>query len=129
MQLKKKPGNACPPAGTREIGAALATATCALLGSSAPAVALAQDIGEWKVDTAGLYYSEQDRVRDLSVNVLARTQLFEDRLLTLTFSFDSLTGASPNGAAPSATAQTFPRPITLTRPAASSSTFRYRQAK
>jgi hypothetical protein len=115
MQLKSKRSKACPPTGGREIGAALATATCALLGSSAPAVALAQDIGQWKVDTAGLYYGEQDRVRDLSVNVLARTQLFEDRLLSLTFSFDSLTGASPNGAAPSATAQRFPRPITLTR--------------
>jgi Protein of unknown function (DUF3570) len=113
MQLKEKRGHCPPPA--REIGAALATATCALLGASAPAVAIAQDIGEWRVDTAGLYYGEQDRVRDLSVNVLARTQLFEDRLLSLTFNFDTLSGASPNGAAPSALAQRFPRPITLTR--------------
>ena len=35
--------------------------------------------------------------------------------MNLTFSFDSLSGASPNGAAPSASAQKFPRPITLTR--------------
>jgi hypothetical protein len=113
MQLKRGKGHA--PAGGREIGAALATATCALLGTSAPPVAVAQDIGEWRVDAAGLYYSEQERVRDYSVNVLARTQPFEDRLLSLTFSFDTLSGASPNGAAPSASPQTFSRPITLTR--------------
>jgi hypothetical protein len=113
MQLKRGKGTA--PAAGHEIGTALATATCALLGTSAPALAIAQDIGAWRVDAAGLYYSEQDRVRDYSVNVLARTQPFEDRLLSLTFSFDTLSGASPNGAAPSASAQTFPRPITLTR--------------
>jgi Protein of unknown function (DUF3570) len=113
MQLRRGKGNA--PTGGREIGAALATATCALLGTSAPSVAVAQDIGQWRVDAAGLYYGEQDRVRDYSVNVLARTQPLEDRLLSLTFSFDTLTGASPNGAAPSASAQTFARPITLTR--------------
>ncbi len=49
------------------------------------------------------------------MNVLARTQPLEDRLLSLTFSFDTLSGASPNGAAPSASLQAFPRPITLTR--------------
>lgn len=113
MQLKNRKARA--PAGTREIGAALATATCALLGSTAPAAAVAQDLGQWRVDTAGLYYGEKDRVRDYSVSVFARTQPLEERLLTLTFTFDTLSGASPNGAAPSASAQIFPRPITLTR--------------
>ena len=47
--------------------------------------------------------------------MLARTQPFEDRLLSFTVSVDTLSGASPNGAAPSASAQAFPRPITLTR--------------
>jgi hypothetical protein len=98
-----------------EVAAALATATCALLGTGAPSVVLAQDIGKWQVDTAGFYYSESGRVDDLSLNVLARTQPFEDRYLNLTFGFDALSGASPNGAAPSASPQTFPRPITLTR--------------
>ena len=100
---------------TREVASALTTATCALLGAGAPSAVLAQDIGEWQVDTAGLYYSESGRVSDLSFNALARTQPLEDRYLNLTFSFDSLSGASPNGAAPSASAQRFPRPITLTR--------------
>ena len=111
MQLRRlKPAH-----GPGDVASALATATCALLGTGAPSAVLAQDIGQWQVDTAGLYYSESGRVSDLSFNVLARTQPFEDRYLNLTFSFDSLSGASPNGAAPSASAQTFPRPITLTR--------------
>ena len=111
MQLRRlKPAH-----GPGDVASALATATCALLGTGAPSAVLAQDIGQWQVDTAGLYYSESGRVSDLSFNVLARTQPLEDRYLNLTFSFDSLSGASPNGAAPSASAQTFPRPITLTR--------------
>ena len=113
MQLKRRKSG--PPAAGRELGAALATATCALLGTSAPAAVDAQEIGQWRVDTAGLYYGEQDRVRDYSVSVLAKTQPFEDRLLSFTLSFDTLSGASPNGAAPSASPQLFSRPITLTR--------------
>ena len=91
-----------PPVPGRDLGAALATATCALLGTGTAAPAVAQDLGQWRVDAAGLYYSEQHRVTDYSVNVLARTQPFEDRLLSFTVSVDTLSGASPNGAAPSA---------------------------
>jgi hypothetical protein len=112
MQLKRKEKRAQGP---RDVASALATATCALLGTGAPSAVLAQDIGEWQVDTAGLYYSESGRVSDLSFNGIGRTQPFEDRYLNLTFSVDSLSGASPNGAAPSTSAQKFPRPITLTR--------------
>jgi hypothetical protein len=112
MQLKPQEKRAQGP---RDVAISLATATCALLGVGAPSAVLAQDIGKWDVDTAGLYYSEKGRVSDLSFNAIARTQPLEDRYLNMTFSFDSLSGASPNGAAPSATAQKFPRPITLTR--------------
>ena len=98
------------------IGAALATATCALLGTASPGLVVAQEIGEWQVDTGGLYYSESDgRVQDLSFSVLTKTQPIEDNLLSLTFTFDTLSGASPNGAAPSSSEQVFARPITLTR--------------
>ena len=112
MQLKHEDKRTQGP---RDVATALATATCALLGVGAPSAVLAQDIGKWDVDTAGLYYTEKGRVSDLSFNGIARTQPLEDRYLNMTFSFDSLSGASPNGAAPSATAQKFPRPITLTR--------------
>ena len=113
MQLKRRKSG--PQASGRELGAALATATCALLGTSAPGAVDAQEIGQWRVDAAGLYYSEQDRVRDYSLSVLAKTQPFEDRLLSFTLTFDTLSGASPNGAAPSASPQLFSRPITLTQ--------------
>lgn len=111
MQLKRN--RARGP--TSDVAKTLATATCALLGTAGPSAVLAQDIGKWDVDTAGLYYSESGRVSDLSFNAIARTQPLEDRYLNMTFSFDALSGASPNGAAPSASEQKFPRPITLTR--------------
>jgi Protein of unknown function (DUF3570) len=102
--------------GTGHIGKSLAAATCALLGTHLPGTVVAQEIGQWKVDTAGLYYSEADnRVKDLSFSLFARTQPLEDNFLNLTFTFDTLSGASPNGAAPSSSPQTFARPITLTR--------------
>ncbi len=111
MQLKRKKRGA----GVEDIGVSLAAATSVLLGTAAAGGVEAQEIGQWQVDTAGLYYGETDRVQDLSVSVLARTQPFEDKYLNLAFTFDTLTGASPNGAAPSASAQRFARPITLTR--------------
>jgi hypothetical protein len=72
---------------------------------------IAQELAPWDVDTGMLYYAEGDgRVRDASFNVLANKELREDGLLGLTLAFDSLTGASPSGAAPSTMPQTFTRP-------------------
>jgi hypothetical protein len=111
-----------PGADARDISAALATATCALLGTSAPAPAVAQEIDQWQFDAAGFYYGEASRIQDLSFRLFARNQSAEDKFLTLTFSADALTGASPNGAAPSASAQRFSFPVTVTRPSGGSST-------
>jgi len=111
MRLKRKRTSLAPAA----IDTSLAAATCTLLGIGAPGRVLAQEIGEWQIDAAGLYYDEVDRVRDLSVSVFAKAQPFEDKYLDLTFTFDTLTGASPNGAAPSASDQYFATPITFTR--------------
>jgi hypothetical protein len=114
MQLKRKPARR--NSGAAPLGTSLAAATCALLGTASPAAALAQDIGDWQFDTAAFYYGEGDnRVQDLSVNILARGQVAEDKFLNFTFGYDTLTGASPNGAAPSAQTQVFARPISLTR--------------
>jgi len=102
--------------GTGKIGRSLAAATCTLLGTSAAGPAIAQDLGDWQFNSAALYYGESDgRVQDMSVNILARGQLDEDNVLNLGFTYDTLSGASPNGAAPSNSAQIFARPITLTR--------------
>jgi hypothetical protein len=94
-----------------QVGGSLAAATCALLGPGTPTTVVAQELTPWDVDTAFLYYGEGDgRVKDASFNVLASKELTEDGILGLTLAFDSLTGASPSGAAPSTAAQTFTRP-------------------
>lgn len=66
---------------------------------------------EWDFDMAFLYYSEGgDRV-DAYEGVLKATRTnADDQILALTGTLDVLTGASPNGAAPQTTAQTFTRP-------------------
>jgi hypothetical protein len=94
-----------------QVGGSLAAATCALLGSGTPTTIAAQELAPWDVDTAFLYYGEGDgRVKDASFNVLASKELTEDGILGLTLAFDSLTGASPSGAAPNTVPQTFTRP-------------------
>lgn len=95
----------------RQIGGSLAAATCALLGPTATSVVTAQELEPWSLDSALLYYGESDgRVRDVSLNALAKKELREDSFLTLTLATDTLTGASPSGAVPSSVPQTFTRP-------------------
>jgi hypothetical protein len=95
----------------RRIGAPLAAATCALLGQSAPREVAAQELMPWDIDTSLLIYSESDgRVRDTSLNARARKEIREEKFLDLTLAIDSLTGASPSGAVPASTVQTFTSP-------------------
>jgi Protein of unknown function (DUF3570) len=99
----------------RPIGASLAAATCGLL-SAAPHGAMAQSAPQnsppkWDIETALLYWGEDnDRVKDVSVTIGARRTFDEDRTLSGTLTVDTLTGASPSGAVPSTTPQTFTRP-------------------
>jgi hypothetical protein len=106
MQLKKRQG------ALREIGAPLAAATCALLGPAALAGKVsAQELMPWDIDTSLLIYSESDsRVRDTSLNLRARKEMREEKFLSLTLAIDSLTGASPSGAVPATSVQTFTNP-------------------
>jgi hypothetical protein len=102
MQLKKK--------ASMSIGASLAAATAGLLGSS-PGKAVAQELPPWEYDSAILYYSESDsRVQDFSINLAARKEVREERFLNLKLAIDTLTGASPSGAAPANAVQTFTTP-------------------
>ena len=95
----------------RAITGALAAATCTLLGTAAPQPVQAQEEPDWNLDTGLLYYGEGDnRVQDLSFDVLARRNLLDERSLTLGFTVDSLTGATPTGALPQALPQTFTSP-------------------
>ena len=95
-----------------KIGAALAAATCSLLGVSLPSTSLAADPdGQWDVDSAFLFYGESDsRVKDLSVGAHANRDFGDEHRLGLEFNVDSLTGASPNGAIATPGAQTFTSP-------------------
>lgn len=90
------------PAGS--IRAALAAASGALL---APFV----HAQEWNVDSALLLYQEGGgRVRAVEPVVSARRTDGNDRTWGLKVTFDTLTGASPNGAAPQPAVQTFTSP-------------------
>lgn len=101
MQLKK----------IGRIGAALASATCGLLGQSQAAdVALSEPAG-WQADTSLLYYGEDGgRVKDVSLSVGLRRAWDDGTSLSGKLTVDSLTGASPSGATPSNRVQTFTRP-------------------
>jgi Protein of unknown function (DUF3570) len=104
-----------------KIGAALAAATCSLLGI-APTASIAADAEpKWDIESAFLFYGESDgRVKDLSLSSHATRDFGDDRKLGLDLSVDSLTGASPSGAIASGGAQTFTSPsgrATYTTPA------------
>ena len=93
----------------KKIAPALAAASCSLLGISN---AIAQENnGEWKFDVATLIYAESDSRVTAAEPVFNATKTYADgEILNGKLVFDSLTGASPNGATPSETAQTFTRP-------------------
>ncbi len=106
MQLKQK--------NPRRAG--LAAATLSLLGAASPA-AQAGDIAglegktPWEFDTAVLLYSESDgRVQAVEPVLKLAKDLGNDRRITTKLVLDALTGASPNGATPASTPQTFARP-------------------
>ena len=105
----------------KPIAVSLATATCALLGTTVTSPVNAQEEPAWEFNTALLYYGESDdRVEDISLNVLAQRNFVDDRILTLGLTVDSLTGATPVGAMPFNGPQTFTTPSGLqvrTRPA------------
>jgi hypothetical protein len=101
MQLKK------PSA----IGASIAAATCGLLGCLPSTKVMADEAGKWQVDSALLYYGEDaGRVKDVSLNAALRRAFDEDRTLSINMSIDALTGASPSGAVPTDSVQTFTKP-------------------
>jgi hypothetical protein len=97
MQLKNKTRIKC----------ALAVATSALLGSGE--LAAAED-KSWEIDAAFLYYSEDGRVEAAEPAIFAKKTFADDSKLNLNLVIDALTGASPNGAAPSDQVQTFTTP-------------------
>lgn len=89
----------------------LAAAICTLLGTATTLPVAAQEEPDWQIDTSLLYYGENDgRVQDLSLNALAKRLFPDDRILSIGFAVDSLTGATPSGAVPMDDVQAFTRP-------------------
>jgi len=113
MQLSRQARKQCPKQPTQQrtkqhaprsdVKRLLAAASASLLAIN---VAKAQDA--WEIDAEILYYQEnQDRVQDTSFKSLAKRQFGDEKQLSLSLQYDSLSGASPNGAAPLPEIQTF----------------------
>ncbi|MEW8507883.1 MAG: DUF3570 domain-containing protein [Candidatus Thiodiazotropha sp.] len=98
MQLKKQ----------IKIRTALTAATCSLLGVQGPDARAKE--GDWDFDSAVLFYTEVDRVTAIEPVITAQRDFGDERKLNLKLVFDSLTGASANGATPSDQPQTFTKP-------------------
>lgn len=84
---------------------ALATATCSLLSIDCAYAAIApSDLfsaeNPWNVNSAILYYSEKDRVTVVEPVVQVKTEIDDGEFITLKFAYDAISGATPNGAAP-----------------------------
>ena len=111
MQLKPKPPAAS--AARRRLMAA----SCALLSAGAargqqtsiapPDSGLLED---WSVDSALAYYHENGRIQAVEPVVDVAKLFANGQSLNFNATFDALSGASPNGALPSRTAQTFASP-------------------
>ncbi len=105
MQLTSKQANA--------MRAALAVASYSLLGMATVAIAETTPEADipWQVDTALLYYKEDNgRVQATEPIVNFKKDYGDERVLNIKLTLDTLTGASPNGATPSSQVQAFTGP-------------------
>lgn len=89
---------------------ALAAATCTLLSLDSAQAGFFDSGRQRIVDSAVLYYSEQDRVTVIEPVVQVKTQISEDEFFTVKFVYDAMSGATPNGATPTSTPQVFTSP-------------------
>jgi hypothetical protein len=95
----------------------LMAASCALLSAGAArgqeshmAPAGSGLLEDWSVDTALAYYHEDGRIQAVEPVVDLGKVFADGQAVNLNFTFDALSGASPNGALTSRTAQTFASP-------------------
>ncbi len=102
MQLNRKK--------TTNIRDSLAVATCGLLAGIAPQVQAGSFHSPWQIDSGLLFYSEKDRVSLVEPVLQIRKEIDDNEFITARLVADTLTGASPNGAAPSDAPQTFTSP-------------------
>ena len=96
----------------------LIAASCALLGAGTaqsqevpPTQPDSSTAGTLAIDSALAYYKESDgRITAIEPVVNLRHDSGDDHVVSLNFTFDSLSGSSPNGALKSHSAQTFASP-------------------
>jgi hypothetical protein len=102
MQLKR-------PAASLQLS--LMAASCTLLSAAARAQSAPPTDQSLELDSAVLYYKENaGRVQAIEPVVALKKDFGDQRVLAGTFTADSLSGATPNGAIPSHKAQTFASP-------------------
>jgi hypothetical protein len=112
MQLKPKR----PLAKSASTRRRLMAASCALLSAGAARSQKASapaDSGlleDWSVDSALAYYHEDGRVQAIEPVVYVSKVFADGKSLSFNATFDALSGASPNGALPSHSPQTFTGP-------------------
>jgi hypothetical protein len=114
MQLKPKMP---PPAKIASTRRRLMAASCALLSAGAArsqessvAPAASGLLDDWSVDSALAYYHEDGRVQAIEPVVDVSKVFADGQSLNFNATFDALSGASPNGALPSHSSQTFTGP-------------------
>jgi hypothetical protein len=94
----------------------LIAASCALLSASAgraeeaPSSRIERALRDWSLDSALAYYHEDGRVQAIEPVVNVSKAYGDGASIGLNLTFDALSGASPNGALPSRTPQTFASP-------------------
>jgi len=91
----------------RNISSALKIATCTLLSSTSINTHASEEDRNKFLDSAFLYYSEKDRVTVYEPVVSYRKYAQFDEFIDYKLTLDAMTGASPNGASPTDTVQTF----------------------
>ncbi len=101
MQLKTKP---------KPIRKTLAMATATLLGHVTHIGTANAESNPWEIDTAVMSYQENGRVSVLEPVIRMREDKGDDKFFTLKLVVDTLSGASPNGAIPTNSPQTFSGP-------------------
>ena len=92
-----------------KISLALTTASYTLMGIT-PQAQAQTGLKNWETSSAILLYNESDRVSVAEGVVSAKHNIDTDESATFKFTFDSLSGASANGAVPSTQPQTFTAP-------------------
>ena len=95
----------------------LIAASCALLSTSTARSQVSQVtdfvegvLKEWQFESALAYYHEDGRIQAVEPVVSATRPYGDGGSIGLDFTFDSLSGSSPNGALPSHAPQTFASP-------------------